>query len=484
MKIKSIKYNFFMNVLSTITNLIFPLITYPYVTRILSSEGLGKVSFATSVASYFIMFACLGIPTYGIRECAKVRDDKNKLSIVVHELLTINLITTVISVLFFLILTFKIPKFYAEKELMYLNIVYVFLNTIGINWLYTALEQYTYITVRSILIKIISFVFIFVLIKQQADYIIYASITIVATSGSNIFNFINAKKYVNFKPYSIENLRRHIKPIIVFFLQSVTLTLSNNIDSTLLGLLATNSQVGYYSTAIRIKSILLSIINSLGWVLIPRMTYYFKNNMKKNFIDISYKVISFIVIISIPLIVFFVIYSKETILILAGSDFIGAIIPMQIIMFTLLFQGLSNMFGTQILTPIGKEKYVVKSLLFGIVIDIVLDIILIEKYGTIGVSVANLVSQIIIFVVQYLYIRKMLDINTIKNSILKVIVSAFLSAIITANLSINVQLELLFSFILYGIVYFTSYILLLILFKEKYTYDEIMKIKNKYFHND
>lgn len=479
MKIKSIKYNFFMNVLSTVTNLVFPLITYPYISRILSAEGLGKVSFATSIASYFIMFACLGIPTYGVRECAKVRDDKDKLSAVVQELLTLNILITIGSIVVFFILTISIPSFYEEKELMFLNIIYVFLNTLGINWLYTSLEQYTYITIRSILIKIISFFAIFLLIKESTDYIIYASISIIAISGSNIFNLIHAKKYVDFSKSHKFDLLRHMKPVTIFFIQSATLTLSNNIDTTILGVLSSNTQVGLYTTAIRVKSILLSVINSLSWVLVPRMTYFLKNKMKEDFIIVSYKVVIFIFITSIPLICFFVIYANDTILILAGNDFYGAIIPMQIIMFTLFFQGLSNMFGTQMLTPLGKESFLVKTLIIGVIVGLVLDITFISNYGAVGAAIANLGNQIVVLVIQYIYLRKIIPFSRIKESIIKIFISSIIASIITLLTTTSIDINLLINFTIKGMLFFGVYIITMIFFKEKYLMNEIYTILKK-----
>ena len=203
MKQKSLKLNFLMNILLTMSSFIFPLITFPYVSRVLGPAGTGKVSFATSVISYFSLFAQLGIPTYGIRVCAGIRDNKEELTRTVHELLFISLITTLISYLALFIALFTIPKLRAEKPLLVVISASILLSAIGIEWLYKALEQYTYITVRSVIFKFIALVGMFFLVRSEKDYVAYGFITIFAASASNVLNLINAHRYIGFRPGAI-----------------------------------------------------------------------------------------------------------------------------------------------------------------------------------------------------------------------------------------------------------------------------------------
>lgn len=211
MKQKSIKINFIMNMILTMSSFIFPLITFPYVSRILLPVGTGKVSFATSLISYFSMFAQLGIPTYGIRVCAKVRDNREELTRTVQELLTINLVMSVLSyIALFIVLTF-VPRLQADKPLYIIMSFTIILTSIGMEWLYKALEQYMYITVRSVIFKFIALIAMFLLIHEQQDYVIYGGITILAASASNIFNLINVHKYIDLKPVGDYNFRETMK---------------------------------------------------------------------------------------------------------------------------------------------------------------------------------------------------------------------------------------------------------------------------------
>ena len=169
-KQRSLKMNFIMNALLTMSSFIFPLITFPYISRILLPTGMGKVNFATSIINYFLLFSQLGIPTYGIRACARVRDNKEELTRVTHELLFINIVISTLSYIVFFITVFTVPRLYNDKTLFILMSFTIILTAIGMEWLYRALEQYTYITVRSIIFKFIALAAMFLLIHKQSYY--------------------------------------------------------------------------------------------------------------------------------------------------------------------------------------------------------------------------------------------------------------------------------------------------------------------------
>lgn len=401
----SIKKNFVMNAILTLSSVIFPLITFPYVSRILLPEGMGKVSFATSFIAYFCMFAQMGIPTYGIRACAKVRDDKEELTKTAQELLIMNLVMSaaVYAVLFLVLIC--IPRFRAERTLYMLVSVTIFLNAIGMEWLYKALEQYRYITIRSVFFKFIAVLAMLIFIHKSEDYVIYGGITIFAASASNILNFINAHQYIKMKPVGGYCFRRHMKPVIVFFAMSCATTVYTNLDTVMLGIMTTNTDVGLYNAAIKIKAVLVGIVTSLGAVLLPRASYYVEKGNLEEFYNVSKKAVRFIFLAAVPMMVFFMIYAKPCIMLLSGTDFEGAVLPMQIIMPTLLFIGLSNLLGIQMLIPLGLEKIVLYSEIAGAVVDLLLNYILIPKYAAAGAATGTLVAEAVVLVVQYAALR-------------------------------------------------------------------------------
>lgn len=407
-KHKSIKRNFIMNVILTMSNFIFPLITFPYVSRILLPVGTGNVSFATSLISYFSLFAQLGIPTYGIRACAKVRDNREELTRTAHELLAINIVMDVVSYAILVLALLFVPRLQKDRTLYVVVSATILLTSIGMEWLYKALEQYTYITIRSIVFKFIALVAVFLLIHEQEDYVIYGGISILAGSASNIFNYINVHKYIELKPVENYNIRRHLKPVGLFFAMSCATTIYTHLDTVMLGFMTTDEDVGYYNAAVRIKSILVSIVTSLGTVLLPRASYNIEHGLMDDFWRISRKAINFVFLVASPMMLYFIFFAKEGIYFLSGTAYTGSIIPMQIIMPTLLFIGLTNILGIQILIPLGKEKIVFYSEIAGAVVDIVINAILIPQYTSAGAAVGTLVAEFVVLVIQY---------STLKNDI-------------------------------------------------------------------
>ena len=338
MRIRTVKFNFIMNAILTVSSILFPLITFPYISRVLLVEGSGKVAFATSVVSYFTMFATLGIPTYGIRECARVRDNKEELSRTVQELLIISGITTAITYGVFFLLLFVVPQFRGQKELLIVIGASIGLTTIGVQWFYSALEQYSYITVCAVLFKIIGLILMFLLVKKPEDYVIYGAVYVIGSFGSYVLNFLRLRRFVTFKKQGKYNLQRHRKGIITFFLLSVATSVYLNLDLVMLGFMKGDVEVGYYNAGIKVKTVLVTCVTSLGTVLLPRLSYYIQQEKKQEFQRMVTKAFQFVLIVSVPMMVYFILYAKESILFLAGESFLPATASMIILMPTVLFR--------------------------------------------------------------------------------------------------------------------------------------------------
>ena len=464
-KKQSITLNFIFNAILNATKFLFPLITYPYVARVLLPEGTGKVTFATSLVYYFIMFAELGIPTYGIRKCASVREDKEQLSRTVHELLGIQTVTTIISyIVLFLCIAF-VPKLRVEKYLYYIVSMGLVLHLVGMEWLYKALEQYRYISIRSILFKIISVVAMFLFVKKESDYVIYGGITIIASSASYACNLFNARKLIYFRPLGNYNLKQHLKPVMVFFAMACAVTIYTNIDTLLLGFMKGDAVVGYYNAAIKVKTIMVSLVTSLSVVLLPRASYYITNGDMDNFRKIARSSILFSVLFATPFAVYFVLFADTSISFLAGSHYAEAILPMQIIMISLVLISLSYPIGMQMLVPLKQEKKVLYSEILGAIVNIAVDLALIPMAGVVGAAIGNVCAEATVLVVQYIAIRK-ID-NGLFSLVrpVKVIVSVAAGACASIwvwNLGFGDFVELAVS----ACLFFGVYVLMLVLMKE------------------
>lgn len=478
-KQKSIKLNFIMESLLAMSSFIFPLITFPYVSRIILPEGTGKVSFALSLVSYFNIFAQLGIPKYGIRACAKVRDNKEALSRTVQELLIINTVMTVISYIAFGIMLAAVPRLQEEKVLYIIMSSTILFNTIGMEWLYKAMEQYTYITVRSVSFKLIALIFMFLLVHQKSDYMIYGAISIFAASASSVLNFFHAHKYITLKPLGNYDFRRHMRPVIVFFAMACATTVYTHLDTVMLGFMTNDAEVGLYNAAVKIKTIMVSIVTALGTVLLPRASYYVQHGMMDEYKRITRKSLNFVILLSVPLTIYFILFAKPVIFFLSGSAFEGSVPAMKLIMPTLFLISLSNVTGIQILVPTGRESTVLLSEVVGAIVDLILNAILIPVLGAAGAAIGTTIAELAVFAVQYYVLR-----NEVKDAFLSIHYFRTIIAVLISSLAsfwvaftgLNTILTILVS----GILFFAVYAGILLMAKEPLAIEIIGQVLHRF----
>ena len=467
--IKSIKFNFIMNFILTVSNFLFPLIIFPYVSRVLLPEGTGKVAFALSIVSYFTLFASFGVATYGIRAIAQVRDDKDRLSKTMHELLFINIISMIIVYIALVIAISVVPKFAMEKELFWVTSLFVIFTIIGIEWLYKGLEKYQYITIRTIVFKIASLFLVFLFVKEKSDYIIFAFISIFAIVGSGVLNLINSRKLINYILYSEYEFKKHLKPMFVLFLTSMAIAIYTSLDEGLLGLLSSPEQVGYYNAAVRVKGILFTLITSLGVVLLPRLSYYVENHMETEFHEALAKSTNFIIVIAASVVIFFTLFAKETILILAGENYVASIIPLQIVVWALILSAITNILGIQILLPLKKDKQLLFSVLCAATVDVIANFLLVPKLAAVGTALSVIAAELSVLIVQIIILRQYIKILFSGLQLHKIIIALLIAiacALFVREIVINTSTLIIF--LCSSSVFFLAYFIILLLLKEKF----------------
>lgn len=391
---KSIKKNMIMSIILTASDFIFPLITYSYAARVLGTDGTGKIAFAQSIMQYFFYFAMLGIPAYGLRECAKVRDDKDSLAHIVQELLIINLASAVAAYTALIAAVLTVPKLFEYKNLLILMSSSIFLNTLGLEWVYQALEKYSYITVRSIIFKMISVILTFIFIRSSANYVQYAFLTIFVSSANNICNFINARKYISLKKKMSYNFKKHIKPAFTLFAATAVITIYTNFDVSMIGFICSEHEVGLYNAALKIKTAILSVSTAVTTVLVPRMAYNFqrKNIQELNRLAVNSLRVS--LILALPLAVFVFIFSEDVLRFACGDEFLSAAVTLRVLMVCVIPLILTNLFGNQLLISLGDEKTYSQSVIAGLFINVGLNCFMISILEATGAAIATLITEL------------------------------------------------------------------------------------------
>lgn len=440
MEQKSIKRSLIYNVILRILNIIFPLLTFSYVARILSPAGVGKVDFSMSVIQYFVLIAQLGIPTYAIRECAKVRDNKEKLTQVVQEILGINLIAIFVAYIAFVFVLFSVERLEEYRILLLIASINVFSTSIGVEWFFQSIEDYRYITIRNIFVKIISLIAIFVFINDEKDFVLYATITVLSTSVGYLYNFFHLRRHINiFEHINKLDHRKHIKPIMLLFAISLSVSVYINLDKVMLGFLTSDAEVGFYTAANKMIKVILALVTSLGIVLLPRMSYYLDNKEASQVKRLIRKSLDFTFMISIPATFGVLVLAKPIIIIFAGREYLEAVSTIRIISPIIIAIAVSNLIGIQVLVSHGKERVTLLSTIFGAIVNFTLNLILIPNMKQNGAALGTLIAEISVTAIQFFYAYSFIKGNMPWKSITTYFFGSILILLVTLFIGITVS---------------------------------------------
>lgn len=402
---KSLKINYLFNLLLTVSNIIFPIITYPYAARVMGANALGLVNFANSFLTYFIILSSLGVPVYGLREIAKIRNNKFELSKLYSELMSISAILSVASSVLYFIIVYLFSTFTKNQFLHGILGISIILNLFSIDWFFTGLEEFKFIAIRGIIIRLLSLILLITLVKKSEDYIIYAALGLLASALANIFNFIISMKYVKYQ-FNNLNLLKHVKPIVLYSILAITINMYFNLGITLLGFLSKNEQVANFTVAFRLILLSLTFISSATYTVMPRVSYYLNNDMGDAFIEVFSKVLKFFGMIAFPLALAIFLLSEQFIYIFVGKEFITAGRCFQVLAPVVIISGLSNLVGNNFLLPSRGERQVLYSALAGLTINIIANTIFIPIYGSIGAAISYLLAELTILCYQIVILQK------------------------------------------------------------------------------
>lgn len=464
---KSIKTNYIFNLLNTCTQLLFPLLTFPYASRIMLAEGIGQVNFYNSIISYINLFTCLGIPMYAIREIAKVRNDIIKTSITTIEILILHAILTIVGYIIVGLICITVPEVQENITLFLILSITIFMTAIGCEWFYQGIEDFKYVAIRGLIIKIISVVLLFLLVKTKDDILWYGLYNVIGILGGNIFNFIRLRKYIDHKHITLNNLHpfKHLKPALQVFVFNVIISIYLQLNTILLGFLKNVESVGYFVAATKLMYITMSIINSLNSVIMPHASNLIAEGKYKEFSAIAQKSYNFIIALSIPLFILLLFSSKSVIILFCGESFTPAIPASQIVAFNIISNGISAVLGIQILYPLGKINIVIKCTLLGAIINIIFNLILVPTYGYIGTAISFMITEIVVTLSMYFIGKKYLPIKLVQNNYLNYLIASIFMSIGIYSVSL-LSCNDIINLILMTIVGFTMYSLTLVMLKD------------------
>ena len=393
MATQSIKKNFAYNSVLTLSSYVMAFITFPYVSRILGVNKIGLVDFVDNTIAYFLLFGSMGVSILGVREIAAVKENCEERDRVYSNIFGLNLCFTIVILIAYLILIYFIPKLNQYSELFYIGSAKIVFTLFLSEWFFAGTENFRYITLRSLIVKTLYVISVFIFIKSPNDYKLYFILSVSSVVLNAIVNFVYVNKIVHFNVlhcFSTKFLKRNIVLGIYNIMTSMYLTF----NVMFLGFVANNTQVGYYTTAYKVYTVTLGFFTAFTGVMIPRMSSLLANGEMERFKELIDKSFRAMCTFSLPIIICAIVLSPQIIYVLSGPGYEGAITPMRIIMPAALFVGIAQVIAKQVLTPMKKDNVLFKASLIGAFISIIINIILVSRLQSMGSAIVLLCSEI------------------------------------------------------------------------------------------
>ena len=417
----SVKRNFFYSTILTGANYVFPLIVFPYISRVLGVTNIGACNFVDSIVNYFCIFSMLGINVVGVREIAKAKQNNDELNSCFSSIFTINTILTSIALLIYIICSYSIPKLHDHIELMWIGAIKLCFNYLLVEWLFKGLEEFKFITSRTLIIKTIYVASVFIFVKNPADYKLFFFLTSLNIALNAIVNCFYARRYITFVCNKIE-LRKYISPIFILGIYAILTNMYTTFNVAFLGFQTDETEVGYYSTAYKIFAISLSIFSALTGVLLPRMSSLIAENRVEEYKALLNKTTDFLLAISLPAIIFVIFYATDIILIISGKGYEGAIVPLQIMIPLLFIIGYEQVLVIQGLMPLKKDNSILVNSIVGAAVSVVCNLAIVPFLKSSGSAIVWLISELSVLLIAQFFMKKYMDITfPIKKVVLNVL---------------------------------------------------------------
>lgn len=398
MKEKSILKNVILNVIRVSLSIIFPLITFPYISRVLMAENLGKVNYALSIENYFALLAALGINTYAIREGARRRNNPEQLSIFVNEIFTVNLITTFFAYVFMFIVIAANKALHPYALLIGLQSLSILFTTIGVDWINSIFEDYLYITVRGLIVQALSLGLMFLWVKTPDDYYLYAMLTVFSNGLCGVLNFFYSRRYVKIHLIRKCQFLRHIKKLLIFFANNLAMNVYLNSDITMLGYIEDDYVVGIYSVVVKIYNVIKAIIAALFTVCIPRLSAYYGNGCTKEYKNLVNTTVGVCTLLVFPSVTGLILLAQPIVLIISGKAYIQAASSLSIIAVGIIGAIYGGIFTNCINIPMKREKYNLEATVLAAVINVILNFAAIPIWKENGAAITSIIAEFTVLI--------------------------------------------------------------------------------------
>lgn len=473
----SILKNYIYNLIYQIVVIILPLITTPYLSRVLGAENIGIYSYTLSIVTYFILIGSLGVAMYGQREIAYLQNDKKGRSKKFWEIVIFRMITLMISMVIFYFTYAASGEYKVYYPIFLLEI---FANIFDISWFFQGMEDFKKTVGRNLIIRILSVILIFILVKDQDDLAKYIIIYVLTTFIGNISLWFYLPKYIQKVSLKHLNIIQHIKPTISLFIPQVATQIYTVLDKTMIGsILGDMSEVGYYEQGQKITKLTLAIITALGTVVAPRIANTFKDGNKEEINQYLNRSFKFVWLLACPMIAGLIAVSTNFVPIFYGDGYDKVATILCVISPLILAIGLNNVTGVQYLIQVKKQRIYTITVVIGAIVNIVLNFILINIFKSVGAAIASVFAETAILIAQLIFVRKDINIKNVYKGAWKYILSSiiiFIFTILLKDITNNQFYNLIIQIVTGSCIYFV----ILFILKDEFFKDVIQRVLNKF----
>ena len=457
--------NYLYNLIYQLLIIIIPIITTPYISRVLGADRIGNYNYTNSIVQYFILFGCIGLNLYGQREIAYHQHEKDKRTKVFFELVFIRVVTLVISLILYFFVFFQDGNY---KLLFMIQSIEIVASIFDVSWFFQGIEDFKKTVVRNIIVRLFLVLFMFTCVKTKSDIYIY----VLGCSGSlligNISLWLYLPKFVNKVKFNELNILRHLKPCILLFVPQIATSLYTMLDKTMIGLLTdNNAEVAFYTQSQMIIKTVLTVITSLSTAMMPRMANLFQLNKQKEIRNSIYASLKFVLLLSLPFVFGIIGVSAGFVEWFFGEGFEKVCPNLIIISPIIVFIGLTQVIGNQFLLPVGRQREYSISVIFGSVINFILNMLLIPVFMSLGAAIATVAAEFGVFVVQIYYTRKDFEIGYILKNLAKYLIYSVIMGIIVLLVSFNLP-HTIMATIIEMIIGILVYVMILIITKDDF----------------
>lgn len=405
-----IKRNILYSGILMTSNYVFPLLVYPYVSRVLGVEKIGLCGFVDSIINYFMLFSMMGMMIMGTREIARLRSAHASLDGAFSSLLSLNGLATVAALALLAAATLTVPDLREHADMMVCGAVKLVSNFFLIEWFYRGLENFRFITLRTVLVKCFYVAAVFVFVKAESDYVVYYLLTALMVTVNAVINMLYSRRFARFTMRKV-CVKEYVAPFFILGVYMIFASMYTTFNSAYLGFVCGDVQVGYYTTATKLYTIIIGIFTAFTGVMLPHMSALISDGRIDEFKEMLVKSWDVLVSFSVPAILFAVIFAPQIVLIISGEGYDGAVVPMRIVMPLILIIGIEQILVIQALMPLKKDRVIMRNSIIAALLSVVLNVALVHSLQSVGSAIVWVVCETTVLILSLAAVRSVMGVR-------------------------------------------------------------------------